>query len=512
MNELMYDFTIEFSSTSLSSSFYFNMAFSQVSSSHHSKSLHHAAKPVVAAFPRGKVDHPGIMREMASGITSMAKLFGMPTRGDVEVHIDHHYTSKIYSAGSQVNGTVQISPQRDIAFSFVEINLLGKANVRREDVHVMTETTHLLLKLHMPVPELAYPPTRVFKRGQIYSIPFRFIVPHQLTSNVCQYEVQTEAVRSHHLRLPSSLTGFDKDDLTTNITKIQYSIRARVFNIEDGTPEVPLEPILESEHPISILAPCPEDPPLIIDEHDLHYVLKETTSVRKNMFSMPTGQITIESSQPQAIRLSLDGHAASSSSAYINIAFRPAAPDMLPPQLKIKSTRILAQTWASPRPAPSFPNVGGNRDAITLSTPAIIDSTKTTPWIQHVHISDDEVSEKKAGGSRGSRDITVVRNSSSLNKSVPITHTCSTQVDFELPTSSHVFPPTFHSCLISRTYTLEIKMAAGGTELSLLLPIQIFMDQEDEYSRTSLGAELPSWDDVRGEAVYARMREHRRAL
>ncbi|KAK1633274.1 hypothetical protein BDP81DRAFT_495527 [Colletotrichum phormii] len=377
---------------------------------------------------------------MANGITSMAKLIGIPTREDVEVHIDHHYT-------------------------VVEINLLGKANVRREDVHVMTETTHLLLKLYMPVPESVYSSTRVFKRGQIYSIPFRFIIPHQLTSNVCQYEVQTEAVRSHHLRLPSSLTGFDKDNLATNVTKIQYSVRARVFSIKDGTPEEPLVPILESEHPISILAPSPEDPPLIIDEHDLHYVLKETASVRKNMFSMPTGQITAESSQPQAIRLGLDGHAASSSSAYINIAFRPAAPDMLPPQIKIKSTRVLAQTWASPRPAPSFPNVGGNpcREAITLSTPAIVDSTRTTPWIQHVHILEDEVSERKAGGSRGSRDITVVGNSRSLNESVPITHTCSTQVDFKLPTSSHVFPPTFHSCLISRTYTLEIKIAAGGT-------------------------------------------------
>ncbi|KXH30968.1 arrestin [Colletotrichum salicis] len=494
--------------------FYFNMACSQVPSSHHSKSLHLAAKPIVAAFPRGKVDHTGIMRAMANGITSMAKLIGMPTRGDVEVHIDHHYTSKIYSAGSQVNGTVRISPERDVAFSFVEINLLGKAHVRREDVHVMTETTHLLLKLYMPVPESAYPSTRVFKRGQIYSLPFRFIVPHQLTRNVCQHEVQAEAVRSYHLRLPSSLTGFDKDDLTTNMTKIQYSVRTGVFNIKDGTPETPLVPILESEHPISILAPSAEDPPLIIDEHDPHYVLKETSSVRKNMFSMPTGQITAESSQPQAIRLSLDGHAASSSSAYINIAFRPAAPDMLPPQVKIKSTMVLAQTRASPRPALSLPNVGGNpcREAITLSTPAIVESMRTTPWIQHVHILEDGVSERKAGGAKGSTDITAVRKSSSLNEGVPITHTCSTQVDFELPTSTHVFPPTFHSCLISRTYTLEIKITAGGSELTLLLPIQIFTDQEDECSQTPLEAELPSWDDVGGEPVYARMREHRRAL
>ncbi|KAL0782161.1 hypothetical protein CaCOL14_000067 [Colletotrichum acutatum] len=452
------------------------------------------------------------MRAMGNSMMSMAKLIGISTTSEVEVHIDHHYTSKIYSAGSQVSGTVKVNTQQDTAFGFVEINLLGKAIVRREDVHVMTETIQTLLKLYMPVPESAYPSTRVFKRGHTYSIPFRFIIPHQLTSNVCQYEVQTEAVRHHHLRLPSSLTGFEKDDLATNMAKIQYSVRARVFNIDEGSPVQLPAPILESEHPISILAPSSEDPPLILDEHDLHYVLESTKPVRKSMFSAPTGQITARSSQPQAVRLSSDGHRASGSSAYIDIAFRPAAPDMLPPQVKIKSTRILAQTWVSTRPAQTFPNFGGNRQPVTLSTLASIDAMNITPWIQHVHILEDEKSERTKGGNRGSRDITVIRNSSIPDDGIPITHTCSTQVDFRLPTSSHVFPPTFHSCLISRTYILEIKITAGGAELSLQVPVQIFMEQEGGRSQASTESELPSWDDVGGEAVYARLREHRRAL
>ncbi|EXF82112.1 arrestin [Colletotrichum fioriniae PJ7] len=489
------------------------MPSDQTSFNHRSKSLALAfSTSAPTAVSSGIFEEKGIMRAMGSGVMAIAKLIGMPTRSDVEVHIDHHYTSKIYSAGSQVSGSVRVNTQQDTAFDFVEINLLGKATVRREDVHVMTETIHTLLKLYMPVPESAYPSTRVFKRGHAYSIPFSFIIPHQLTSNVCQYEVQTEAVRHHHLRLPSSLTGFEKDDLATNMAKIQYSVRARVFNIDEGSPVQLPAPILESEHSISILSPSPEDPPLVLDEHDLHYVLEDTKPARKNLFSVPTGQITAKSSQPQAVRLSSDGHAASSSSAYINITFRPAAPDVLPPQVKIKSTRILAQNWVSTRPAQILPNIGGNREAVTLSTLAIIDATNITPWIQHVQILEDGKSGRMQGGNRGSRDITVIRNSSIPDDSIPITHTCSTQVDFRLPTSSHVFPPTFHSCLISRTYTLEIKLTAGGAELSLLVPVQIFMEQEGGRSQTSTESELPSWDDVGGEAVYARLREHRRAL
>ncbi|KXH40751.1 arrestin [Colletotrichum simmondsii] len=296
------------------------------------------------------------------------------------------------------------------------------------------------------------------------------------------------------------------------MANIQYSVRARVFKIDEGSSVQLPTPILEAEHPISILAPSPEDPPLILDEHDLHYVLEGTKTVRKNLFSVPTGQITAKTSQPQAIRLSSDGHKASSSSAYIAIAFCPAAPDMLPPQVKIKSTRILAQTWVSTRPAQNFPNVGGNREPITLSTSAIVGATNITPWIQHVHLQEDGKSERKKRGNGSSRDITVIRNGSTQDNDIPITYTCSTQVEFGLPTSSHVFPPTFHSCLISRTYTLEIKVTAGGAELPLLVPVQIFMEQEEGRSQASTESELPSWDDVGGEAVYARLREHRRAL
>ncbi|KAK1463140.1 arrestin [Colletotrichum melonis] len=489
------------------------MTANQAGSNHRSKPSASAFRSSAsAALSGGIFNEKGTMRAIGNKMMSMTKLIGMPTRSDVEVHVDHHYTSKIYSAGSQVSGTVKVNTQQDTAFGFVEINLLGKAIVRREDVHVMTETIQTLLKLYMPVPESAYPSTRLFRRGHTYSIPFSFIIPHQLTSNVCQYEVQTEAVRHHHLRLPSSLTGFEKDDLATSMAKIQYSVRARVFNIDDGSTVQLPAPILESEHPISILAPSPEDPPLILDKHDLHYVLESTKPVRKNIFSVPTGQITAKTSQPQAIRLSSDGHAASSSSAYIDIAFWPTAPDMLPPQVKIKSTSILAQNWASTRPAQIFPNVGVTREPTTLSTPTIVNATNITPWIQHVHILEDGESGRTKGGNRGSRDITVIRNSSTQDDGVSITYTCSTQVDFGLPTSSHVFPPTFHSCLISRTYTLEIKVTAGGAELPLLVPVQIFKEQESGRSQASTESELPSWDNVGGEAVYARLREHRRAL
>lgn len=51
-------------------------------------------------------------------------------------------------------------------------------------------------------------------------------------------------------------------------------------------------------------------------------------------------------------------------------------------------------------------------------------------------------------------------------------YTAQILVPTTLPLSKN-FIPTFHSCLISRTYTLSLKMAAQGLRLSLKVPIQV---------------------------------------
>jgi hypothetical protein len=64
------------------------------------------------------------------------------------------------------------------------------------------------------------------------------------------------------------------------------------------------------------------------------------------------------------------------------------------------------------------------------------------------------------------------------NKSSPIFHTATVEVPFELPTSDKMFVPTFHSCIISRAYTIKLVLE-GDVKIDLVVPVQVVMGSPD---------------------------------
>ncbi|WDK08797.1 arrestin [Colletotrichum graminicola] len=396
------------------------------------------------------------MKRIDRVMLSVAKFIGMSTK-DINIVIDHHYMSKVYTCGSTVSGHVEINPRTDIPFSLVQISLLEKASIRQEDAYVFTHSTHLFLQLYMPVPESALPTSRLFKVGHSFTIPFQFVIPHNLPEGSCRHRVESSLIRRRHLQLPSTLTGWDKDDLSPETMEVRYCVKAVV---SEKATNVAKQPSLkmEAEQFINLLATSPEDLPITINKKDLNFALKNTRHLRKCKRAGSTGYITAKSAQPEAVRLSVDGHGASDSSAQIQFTFDPSLAEMPPPRITVKSVKILAHTWGFPRPKSMLPDIGSDGESLVVSTRVIVDSFLSTPWTEHATSPVQWTSR------------------SNCNTVSSVIRTCAIDISFRLPTSTKNFPPTFHSCIISRTYCLKIDISTQVCHLRLALPIQIVME------------------------------------
>ncbi len=79
-------------------------------------------------------------------------------------------------------------------------------------------------------------------------------------------------------------------------------------------------------------------------------------------------------------------------------------------------------------------------------------------------------------------------------------HTAILQVPIKLPLSRKTFVPTFHSCLLSRVYILQLAItlssgSAGSSTINLSVPLQVAVDRDAAFD-----ADLPSFEAAVEEA------------
>ena len=174
---------------------------------------------------------------MESWVTSSASSTRSPypsksmayPRSDIRVNLKDHYSSKVYTSSSPITGDVTITTKREVPFDQIQILLLGQTKTSFEGVSVPQDITHTFLKMMMPIPDSTYPTPRVLEPGQTYTIPFNFVVPNQLTINACNHERLADQMQDHHVLLPPSLGGWERDDMAPKMARVEYSVKARVL-------------------------------------------------------------------------------------------------------------------------------------------------------------------------------------------------------------------------------------------------------------------------------------------
>jgi hypothetical protein len=444
---------------------------------------------------------------------------GFP-RSTVKINFDNHFKHKVYTSSSPVSGHVTITTQRNIRFDSVQILLVGNAKTRVDGANSLREVTHTFLKMAMPVPESVYPVPRVLETGRTYTIPFNFVIPAYLTMHACNHHIIDGQLQDHHVLLPPTMGQWAKDDMAPEMAKIEYSVKARIFRQQDlGGEKIK---VVEGSKSFLVLPASAEHPPLNITKRDRLYTLSKCKTLRKNFLATKVGRLTAEALQPAAAILQPNGLAISGTTAQIDLRFDPASAEVVPPKITAVAAKVVAHTYYSAGAIAHFPNMadwsrqfssekrGEYQTSVSLPT-LKLDKTR---WAQHLssatrrdsgYGTDDASSpgedidgrRASAGSDHGSRK-------SKTKSSSPIFHTTTLQIPLDLSSllAKKTPIPTFHSCITSRVYALQLSLAlSSGTAtntLSLSLPLQIAVEMDPRLGYPTEA--LPSFEAAVQEA------------
>ncbi|KAF2139847.1 uncharacterized protein K452DRAFT_310226 [Aplosporella prunicola CBS 121167] len=343
--------------------------------------------------------------------------------------------------------------------------------------------------------------------------------------------------------IPSSPSGKPLDDLAPEGARISYAVRATLGR-SSATSSGKSEMLAQKAKAVRVKPAFEEQPPLAVDQPVLpssncangtccttprcapqEYRLHAEKTIRKGLFQTRTGKLSVAAAQPRSFHLPSPGSSSASTpnapistSVRVTLRFDPAGPDALPPKLGHLAARLKIQTFHTSTPRAGFPS----KEALWMD-PAVAAWGVMVPlekrdvgglqWLKRCEGAppcplrrDSGISDCSRSSSTSSSSSTPFipspsssfsspsnlspSNSSPSNPSPSKTHlsptpnsnhyyTATLLIPLTLP-SSRSFVPTFHSCLISRTYRLDLSLSLPGatsvlpaSAVTVKLPVQV---------------------------------------
>ncbi|KAG8409119.1 hypothetical protein J3459_017777 [Metarhizium acridum] len=418
-------------------------------------------------------------------------------------HLEQHFNAKIYTSGSPVKGQVVLRPARDIAYDHFEISLVGVSTTQSFLQHEPGIIALPFMKLVMPVCPNSLPANKIFAAGQEYSFQFHFVLPFHLTIGSCRHKCVSPAVREQHLRPPPTMGFWESDDQSPQMTQIKYVITVLATRTFPAG-FLPVRVIAESCM-IKVLPAFPEDAPLDITPVDEGYTLSRSKTIRKNFVASKLGRLTATAAQPKAVMLSPDGHVASATSCRLTLVFDSMSIDTPSPKINSVSGKLTSHTYFDVSFMNRLPNLG-NRTSFEATSPYKYTTSNKLfslpvgdlswreehgesaweevmfPLSREPSVLTQEDELPTAPGNPSRRASAVTCPDMSLTASRPRRYVSELDIQFTIPNNNKkMFLPTFHSCRISRTYTLDLCLSVGQTfsTLSLVVPLQIGVESDN---------------------------------
>jgi hypothetical protein len=323
------------------------------------------------------------------------------------------------------------------------------------------------------------------------------VVPDRLLDHQCTHRVERPQVHEAHLRVPPSigdpmLAGDGQtlqDDMAPEMSKIQYTVRARMVKAL-ATGSKPSD-VADKAIKVRVVPAVEEDPPLNINKDSKDFELRKEKDVKKGLFKGKLGRIIAEAPQPSGFRLPAPKSRSScpiSTMTTLHLRFDPVDDKHQPPTLESIVSKLRAQTFFGSVPFGSLPSKstfsawdtqrGHYVQPIELSSRCI----SSVEWQKHEGrvSSGTSLSRHQSNSSDHSTASAnyIPEPSAAYRPGTPF-YTAKVLVPMSLP-KNKTFPPTFHSCSISRTYVLDLNVSyhtiganVSAPSIQLRLPIQI---------------------------------------
>lgn len=262
------------------------------------------------------------------------------------------------------------------------------------------------------------------------------------------------------------------DDMTPQMCQISYTIKVSISR----------KPLVEHGHArtlvavakkVRIVPAADEQPPLNVPDDSEDYCLRREKDVKKGLLRGRLGRLVMAASQPKPLQLGSpaksDSTSPASTVATVHLRFDPIH-DEQPPKLGTLWSKLKVSTFYSTTAWRDFP----------ARSPALAWSTDSGVYSETVPLSSRCIAsvqwEKHTVEGDLSRRASMQSTSSAESIAGPSAsysghtfYTASILVPITLPTEK-AFVPTFHSCLVSRIYTLELCVSYHTPNANVLSP------------------------------------------
>ncbi|KAB8234448.1 uncharacterized protein BDW43DRAFT_310116 [Aspergillus alliaceus] len=355
-----------------------------------------------------------------------------------------------YTTYEWVKGKAIVTVDVETPFDAIRISFEGVATTSTERATYSLRTaiaTQTFLRLIQPIASSQYPTPRVLRPGHHYEFPFSFVIPPAVSPQSCDHDIKSTHVQLAHQMLPPTVNDprlrYDdrcpRDEQVPGSCRIAYSVRvvlkgrssrsSKMANLVDYQRGVRVMPLAE---PMYCLGGDILRPGIYTrTEQSLTY----GTAIDRS------GQVVVTShTLPVLLSYSSEGTAGK---VQLNLRFNPIG-NASPPHLKRVVATLQSTTFYSTTPWEDYPSLtdrglanGWEREACIESFPIVSSHKGPLAWVAHSRY-----------GSTSTRN-------SSISLSEDIYYTACIALDVALP-PEQTYLPTFHSCLISRTYNLNL--------------------------------------------------------
>ncbi|RDW67454.1 uncharacterized protein DSM5745_09320 [Aspergillus mulundensis] len=398
----------------------------------------------------------------------------------IDIELDYEILGKMprYTTGDTVRGAIKISGSSAVSFDKLDIKLEGVSMVlaARDGLLILRGASQKFLQLHHPF-EPSADSTHVMP-DHPYNIRFEFAIPPCLLPDVCVQEKKNPSVERSHTLLPPSLHN-ELGKRSSEACCITYHICVDILRRrQDGL----LESLGRAKKRITITPDSNENPPMLLEPNIPHpqYRICQEKTVKAGAARRDIGRLVVAASQPTPICLGTPARGSLGSKTTVYLRFDPLG-DNPPPALHCVSTKLRVATYYSVSHFDEYPdmlpeskrkasNIGLNRKTVALQELCI----SSVQWTRHTTGLDDNLP-----------DTSTVHSSPESPASLrqETYYSAAVVVPLTLPDRTP-FIPTFHSCLISRVYAVQIDASYRARDrsvrkstVSLRIPIQLINRQ-----------------------------------